>query len=261
MPVTFVIGRAGSGSLVVLGAGSEVTANGYLYVGRAEGGLLAVESQAIVNAGSVGSGAAIGDGNGTLASLTGGLGVLELTTGGTFADSGTLVIGGNGASGLASVDDSLLEATAQIFLGVGSTISGQYYTGTGTLEISDAGTVELAGTAHTGTGIGVGNAAGSNGLVTVTGTASLLNAENNLLDIGNASTGTVMVSQGGSVFAASPGPGYAAIVLGNTPTGAGTLSVDGASSVTAQGALTVGFAGTGTVAITNGASVASIVKR
>ena len=249
------IGRVGAGTLLVSDPGSTFTANGLLYVGRAQSGVLAIENSGVVFAGA-GSDVTIGVGNGTLASLTGGVALAEITSGGSLMDSGSLVVGGNGVNGFLDVTGGLVDAANQLLIGVGSTIAGSYYTGSGTIEIGAGGTIDITGTAHPGsTGVSVGSAAGATGVIQIGGSNSTLNVGANLLTIGSSGTGDIALTQGGTLLAASPGTGFGAIVLGNSASGVGTLTVDGQSGATAVGALTVGFSGTGTVAITNGGSI------
>ncbi|MBV9783263.1 MAG: Hint domain-containing protein [Acidisphaera sp.] len=252
------IGRAGNATLTVTDPGSSFTANGNMYVGRSGASTLSIENYGNLTAGSGGT-FSVGVGNSTTATNIGGTGTATVTTNGTLNDLGLFDLGGNGVSGTVNVNGGgLVKAAGQIRIGVGSTIAGTYYTGNGTLDIGAGGTVELNEVATPGTsGLSAGTSMGSNAVVNVTGAGALLNLENNLLNIGNSGTASVTVSQGGSIEAAAPGSGYAAIVLGNNTGGVGTLTLDGASSATATGPLTVGFNGTGMLALSNGGSLSA----
>src|SRR5690606_31521636 len=90
---------------------------------------------------------------------------------------------------------------ATIAEGAGATIAGVAIVGgtadaEGSLNIVSGGTMTVAGTGRYGTGLIVGNVAGSEGEVTVSGAGSLLTV-NGGTQIGNSGTGSLSVLDGG----------------------------------------------------------------
>lgn len=116
-------------------------------------------------------------------------------------------------------------------------------TGTGTLVIDNGGIVVPAI-------VQVGRAAGSVGSVTVSGAGSNLTSTGSIMQIGFEGTGTVTVSDGASLDTA------AGLVIGHFGGSEGTLTVSGpGTSWTTANQVTVGSQGTGTVSLSDGASV------
>jgi T5SS/PEP-CTERM-associated repeat protein len=236
----------GSGAVTVDGAGSTFTANNILYVGADGNGSLA-----ITNAGSVVSniGTLIGDqagstgtatvgGTGSNLSTTGdlyvgnaGSGSLALTNGGAVSAADIYVGANSGALGLLTLD------------GAGSTVTtpGQFevgITGTGIFAITNGGhATDNFGTIGNSPGTGTGSAS-------VDGVGSIWD-NTAALHIGDATTGTLTVTNGGVVNSTD---GY----LATFSTGNGSANIDGAGSAwNVSGALYVGYAGTGEVLLSN----------
>ncbi|KKB10968.1 hypothetical protein VE25_15155 [Devosia geojensis] len=115
--------------------------------------------------------------------------------------------------------------------------------GAGTLIVENGGIVIPAV-------VQVGRLAGSNGTVTVTGAGSNLTSTGSIMQIGLEGTGVVTVSGGASLDTA------AGLVIGHFAGGEGTLNVSGPGTTwTTANQVTVGSQGTGTVNLTDGASV------
>ena len=96
----------------------------------------------------------------------------------------------------------------------------------------------------------VGLAAGSNGAVTVTGPGSTwFNGTSGGLNIGSFGTGSLTITNGGTVINITP----TAANIGNAPGSLGTVRVAGAgSSWTNVFGLNIGNLGTGTLTIAEG---------
>ena len=117
-------------------------------------------------------------------------------------------------------------------------------TGTGTLIVRNGGEV------RNGTGV-IGQNAGSEGTVTITGAGSEW-VNLNDLRVGNAGNGTLTVENGGVVFNAL---GY----IGADETATGTVTVTGAGSQWLNSTdLRVGNDGTGTLTVSDGAAVSNV---
>ena len=118
-----------------------------------------------------------------------------------------------------------------------------YQTGDGSLTINGGSSVR-ARTAY------LGNLAGLTGTVSVTGSGSAFNPRT--LYVGNSGTGNISIASGGSVTTNS----FA--YLGYNTGSAGTVTVDGTGSGFYNNwPLMVGYSGSGTLSVTNGASVTS----
>ena len=116
--------------------------------------------------------------------------------------------------------------------------------GGGTLSIANGGGVSVSSSFGYSY---IGNYAGSTGVVTVDGAGSALTS-GEYLYIGNSGSGTLSITNGGSV---SVGNSY----IGNYAGSTGVVMVDGTGSTWSSGGLTVG--GNGRLSITNGGSVSS----
>ena len=268
-----------SGTVNVTGAGSSVTANGFVYVGRGGTGALTVSAGATFNGGAAASGsvasASISIGDSTAASASsqqfGGTGTAQVTTAATLHSLGNLNIGANGTTGSLTVDgtSSVARADGTIAVGTGTDRVG----GKGTLTVQNGGTAR-AGTAATGSaGIAIGSGmSGQTGTATVTGVGSLLDANGFRISLGTATTsagattggaGTLTISNGAHALA---GANYsnteAALAVGAVAGGTGTISITGTGSeLIASGAAIIGGTnsgsgitqgGTGTVSVTAG---------
>jgi fibronectin-binding autotransporter adhesin len=214
-----------TGAATVTGTGSNWTNDGFLYVGSPGSGTLTVDNGGSATAQNLF--ASLGDlfGNGTIIAK-GAVLDTKLVFDGTHGLSQSLAFGTGGALNL-SVD-------SYSTLGAG-------HKGTGTLWIADGVTVASL------TGI-IGNAFGSNGTATVTGTASTW-TNNRDLYVGNSGSGTLNIQAGGQVSNINGCIGY---LSGST----GTAIVTGAGSKwTNIIDLCVGDSGSGTLTVENGGSV------
>ena len=253
------VGVLGSGTLSVLNGGSvAVGALGTFYNNGTtfNSGGIGVGQSAGANGTVIvsGAGSQLSTLNG-MAVGKGGQGLLDILNGGTVlveangigvgqtadaASSGTVIVGGSGAP--AALD---FAATAG-GLAVGSASQG-------TLIVADNGTVNLDGTGY----LTIGSAAGSTGSVVVGGTAAsaVINIGTEGLTVGNTGTGYLTVNSLGTVALTGTGP----ILLGQNAGAVGTMTVNGTSAVVTLGVTTnglgVGDAGQGVVQVLNGGSV------
>lgn len=117
------------------------------------------------------------------------------------------------------------------------------YSGTGTLDVA-------AGAVAGATPVTLGNFAGSSGTVNVDGAGSVFTAAGSLT-IGEHGTGTLKVSNAGQVHASNTAS--VNVTVGHYAGATGTVTIDGSGSqLIANGLVTVGAAGTGTVTLTSG---------
>ena len=180
---------------------------------------------------------------------------------------GNLAVGYQ-SSGSLVVENGAAIATANGYIGynAGSTGTatvtgpGSTWTNSGTINVGNYGTGSLSVTnggvvsGPSGATVYVGYNPGSTGTVIVDGAGSQLNPF--ALSIGQFGTGVGRIINGGSAHAQSVSVGLSAAVSGWTPTGPGTLYVDGSgSTVLYNSSLYVGHQGDGSLIITNGANV------
>lgn len=210
-----------SGTLTVSGANSLVTTSGGASVGRTGQGLMEV-----LNGGTV--------------ALTGTRGILVGVSAGSV---GTIIVSGIGAL--------INEGTAGTGIGIGRA-------GTGTVEVQNGGTISLNGTASAN-GIGIGQTAGAQGYLLVSGSGALLSLNTPLsgISVGSGGQGTLDVEAGGTVSIIGTGIG-----IGNqATTGNGTVIVAGTgSSITTfgtAGRISVGSIGSGVLNINGGGVVSA----
>nr|WP_281167854.1 autotransporter domain-containing protein [Amorphus coralli] len=257
----FNIGEANTGTLTIAEGGSVSVVNGSGLVALAGGpagsGTLiigAVEGEAVVAPGTLSASALnFGAGTGTLVfnhtsdsytfatRLTGGSG--------TGADidhlAGATILSGDssGYAGVTTVSGGTLQVTGG--LGGDTVTVGNRNGDVATLRIADGGEV----TNGEGT---IGDDAGSDGTVTVTGAGSTWTNSDDLY-VGYSGTGKLTVSDGGSVFNE-----YG--ILGDDPGSDGTVSVTGAGSTwTNSEVVDVGSSGTGRLTISNGGTVSNTI--
>jgi outer membrane autotransporter protein len=191
---------------------------------------------------------------GTAEVSTGGNVSQALTLGSAFGNTGTLSIFGGGqlTSGAASNLGLAAGATGTAIIdGAGSfwrinnalTVGS---TGNGTINITNGGLLHTA----TGAVVTLGSASGSLGGVTVDGIGSTFlgnsPTNNTVLRIGGIGTGTLTVSNGGTVS------NFGSISLAVFAGGTGNMTIAGAGSSVSTGSVTIGSAGQGTLSILNG---------
>jgi collagen type I/II/III/V/XI/XXIV/XXVII alpha len=243
---------------LTIAAGGTLTGTGTLPAGT---DAVAIAAAAGTN-GSVlvsGAGALLSGGIDGIAVGGAGSGTLSVAAGGTVLASGAgyadfepaLLLGGTaGGRGAVTVDGAAARLDAAGEINVGAY-------GAGVLTVENAGTVAVTGTVPDGKpGIAIGdNLATASGTVTVSGGNALLDAGRYRLSVGNIGSGTLLVTQGAIVLASAAGytDGEDALHLGYYSGGSGSVTVTGAgSTLGADGALLVGVAGTGTLAVSNG---------
>jgi T5SS/PEP-CTERM-associated repeat protein len=166
-----------------------------------------------------------------------------------FSNSGALTIRNGGKLNTASGTLGLSAGSSGSVTvgGIGSnwSTSGSFtagFGGTGVLLIQSGGAVS-----NTDSVIGLN--AGSIGKVTVDGNGSIWTVSN-FLTIGNRGNGTLSIQNGGKANT------YSDIALGATVGSTGTVTVNGVGSTwTNSGGVDVGYSGTGTLLIQNGAVV------
>ena len=278
------VGQRGNASLTISDAGSSVTANGGMYVGRAGTGALVVE-----NSGSLAVLSDAGGGNGYLdignAGLTngnslyvGGSGSAQISTGGSVFAQGNVSVGSSGDSGSLAVNKGgVLTAGQRLLIGTtvtipagGSelTISGTTvvpnalaFSGAGIVNIGAGSTVLANGTSIVAAGtsdVVVGSDVGATGVLNVTGAGATLNSNGFRMSVGGSGAGTVLVSQGGTVLTGTQFATDAAINVGSNAGATGAITVtDLGSSIKASGQISVGLSGAGSLTIENQATVIS----
>ena len=206
------------------------------------------------------TGGTLADSFGTVGNLAGGLGMVTVTgAGSNWSNAGSVVVGGLGTGTLTIQDGGTVNSGGgSVGLSVGSTgtvlVTGLGSSwingpsgglnigsfGTGTLMIANGGKV-INITAFTAN---IGNGAGSQGSVTVTGAGSTWSNSSGV-NIGNLGTGTLTIANGGVVT----GP----IVIAKNAGAIGTLNIGAGAGnpAAAPGTLTapsLAFgAGTGTL--------------
>ena len=210
---------------------------------------------------TVQNGGTLTDFGGFVGNLPGSQGTVTVSgAGSTWTNTGTIVVGGLGTGTLTIQDGGVVNSGGggSVGLAAGSTgtvtVTGPGSTwnnspggglnigsfGTGTLTIANGGTV-INNTAFTAN---IGNGAGSQGTVTVTGAGSTWSNSSGV-NIGNLGTGTLTIADGGVVN----GP----VVIATNAGAIGTLNIGAGAGnpAAAPGTLTapsVAFgAGTGTI--------------
>ena len=269
------------GTVTVTGAGSSITAAGFVSVGRAGTGTLLVDQGGSFTGGSpivadgIGPNAAapvlIGDGTPNVNSVTG-LPNSPLYFGGTAS---ARVVNGSTLHSLGNLDVGRRGSTGSLLIDSGSTVTADTETliGSSTDRPGAVGTLTVQGGAQLKTGanvvtaaagLGIGTDAGNTGTVTVTGTGSRIDSGSTRVTVGNSGgTGTLNVLAGASV---TSGAGYAdteaAFSVASRAASTGTVVINGAgSSLVAAGQAVIGgnnsgpgaaVGGTGTVSIASG---------
>ena len=227
------IGYAGtSGTVSVASNGALISAGG-IGVGHTGPGTLDVLSGGTVD--SIGNGMAVGQA---------GSGLLEIQAGGTVIDSspghGISIAQTLGSSGTILVTGSraLLSITAATNgFGIGAA-------GSGLLDIESGGVVALN---STGFGIAVGQTVGASGTIIVDGTASVLSlgTTTSIFDIGSAGSGKLLVENSGEVLMNGTA-GLAAGFSGAT----GSITVTNNGTLLAASGIVIGNSGTGFLNVT-----------
>jgi autotransporter family porin len=278
--VSLQVGRQGTGTVTVDGAGSQLQLTGLMYAGRAGIGTVTLTNGASLTETAVGTGNGSNFGTGgSNPFLTGGTGTLNVLSGSTATFGDSLGFGQNGATGVGLVSDATLSVGGLIRLGSGTTAPG----GKGTLTIEDGGVVRDTAAADTSTAyVLLGNTAGTTGTVGVDGWGSILDAGANAIDVGRIGTGTLTASNhglitstgltvgdrgdgtldltgGAAAIAKSPSGNEAALSVGAEAGGTGSISVSGhGSTLIAVGEAVLGGTYTGTGAVAGGTGDVSV---
>ncbi len=245
-----------TGIATVDGSGSSWRNSGsYFYVGRSGTGILE-----IINGGSVitTAGSFIGTSSGSSGTVT------VTGEGSSWENSGNFYIGNGGTGELTVTNKGSVTTTGtSTFIGTGSESSGsvtidgegaswanagKFYvgnSGTGTLTVTNGGSFT-----NTGGYNYIGYKAGASGAVAVDGEGSSWTNTGNLY-VGDEGTGSLTISNGGSVTSSSA-------FIGKDTGGIGTVNVDGKDATwTNSSFLYVGDEGTGSLTVSNGGSVTS----
>ena len=265
--VSLQVGRQGTGTVTVDGAGSQLQLTGLMYAGRAGTGTVTLSNGASLTETAVGTGNGSNFGTGgSTPFLTGGTGTLNVLSDSTATFGDSLGFGQNGATGVGLVSDATLSVGGLIRLGSGTTAPG----GKGTLTIEDGGVVRDTAAADTSTAyVLLGNTAGTTGTVSVDGWGSLLDAGANAIDVGRIGMGTLTASDyglitstgltvgdhgngtlsltsGAAAIAKSPSGNGAALSVGAHAGGTGSISISGhGSALIAAGEAVLGGTDTG----------------
>ena len=259
--VTATIGSLGGGedavgTVEVTGAGSNWTLGDALNIGDSGTAELAIADGGVVTADTVLLGLSAG-GTGT-ATVSGAGSRLQ-------ADIGLAV--GNGGSGSLAIGDGGVVESGESRLGTAAggqgevTVdgAGSAWSVDGHLVVGDLGGGNLdvtGGGAVAASGQGMlGHTAGSTGSVGVIGAGSTL-VFGDALQVGREGTGELVIADGGAASLAPSSPAAAYLSIAAREGSAGTMRVTGAgSSWTGRDGIIVGEAGTGTLAVEDGAVV------
>jgi fibronectin-binding autotransporter adhesin len=272
----FLGGASGAlGTLVVTGPYTTMELAGGLNIGAGGTGHFTLSAGADAELGvdfdaSSGSTAMI------VGSSAGGIGTAVITGAGTrFASNiyGAVTVGGSGtgtmtiSAGATANFGELNIATAATgnvtVTGVGSTLQLHEaalvgYGASGTLQILAGAHMAMAGNASNV--LAMGELAGSNGKLVVSGAGSVLSADNDQTQVGFSGTGSAVISAGGVVTSGAPTSSATntAVFIGTEAGSVGTATVENAtSSWTAHGEFDVGYFGTGTLLVESGGAVSS----
>ena len=205
----------------------------------------------------LGTGASVSNGTGNLTVQNGGQVVVSAA-----ADASTsyFQLGATaGTSGTAQVNGS----TSVLFVTSNSGAVG--LAGTGALSVANGGAARF-GTSNNGLNpaLSIGVRGGASGTVSVAGAGSTLTATGSLV-VGSAGSGTLRILGSASVASSAVTAAQAALAVAAAPGGAGSLTIDGASSqLVASGQAVIGgdnrgggfsVGGQGTVAVTGGGTL------
>ncbi len=190
----------------------------------------------------------------------------QLNSGGIVdVESGTLAIqnGGTVSANVGYIGYNGGSNGSVTVSGAGSTWANQLlwvgYSGAGSLLINNGAAVSDT-FASIGMGDYIGYGAGSSGVVTVSGSGSTW-SDNGGLWVGNSGSGTLLVTNGGGVTVTAVGSYGYGIAIGSSSssgTGSGIVTVTGSgSSFDNKNSFLIGNGGTGTLLITDGASVST----
>ena len=253
-------GSGSKGVAAVDGAGSKWIGYGIFRVGWSGNGMLSITNGASVNAAETW----VGVNAGSTGMIDFGENGGTLTTGALFASPSQLAGAGTVITqGLVSDIDLRFDLTHGLAQAIPFQQPGQNVmvnlNATGTADALGAGWKDhgslsiqdgIVASSYQGY---VGYGSGSTGVVTVSGSGSTWNVERGLLSVGHEGSGSLSITNGGSVTCTEC---YS--YIGNYPNSKGIVTVDGAGSIwTTTYPMYVGNSGSGTLAITNGGSVSA----
>lgn len=271
-------GPGSAATITVTGAGSSITAQGYVYIGRAGAGTLLVDQGGSFTGGgaSVGGGTgvsnltaiAIGDGTAGVNAFTGiansplyfgGTSAARIANGSVLHSLGNLNVGRRGTTGSLVVDTgSTVTADTETQIGSGTDRPGA----AGTLAVQGGSILKTGGNVVTGLpGLRIGGDMGNTGTVTVTGTGSQIDSGSARITVGaTGGTGMLNVLAGAKV---TSGAGYvdteAALALGAGTGATGTVMIGGAgSSLVAAGQAVLAGSNSGTGLTAGGIGTLSV---
>ena len=125
------------------------------------------------------------------------------------------------------------------------------YYGSGTLNVSNFGNVDVSGEdGSDGVAVYLGRHGGSSGTLSLD-TNSTMSVDNGALAVGYLGTGTLSITNGGNLDVAGEDKNFG-VYLGYNGSATGTATVDDSSFYIDNGALAVGYNGTGVLTIQNG---------
>ena len=231
----------GEGTVSITGAGSSLTNTGSdLVVGLITTGL--VVGNAGIGSLSVTSGGRLTTTGLVVGNETGSTGTVVVDgTSSTFTSTGNITLGNNG-SALLSVQNG-----GSVTIGSGSTILvGSGSGSTGTLTVASGAAVSTPA-------MDIGVLTGAQGLATINGKGSTLKVAQSLI-VGDSGTGSLSVTNGGTVDASTAGSTTVAL----SPGSKGSISVDGIGSTLLTGNILALGQNSGTsplLNITNGGTV------
>lgn len=239
------IGSGGNGTLLIQDGGTVTNDTGFVGNGPSEQGEVTVS-------GHDGSGnASTWTNNGDLVVGQSGTGTLLIENGGLVSNAGAYIGADTGSQGDITISGRDVNGNASTWTSTGSVYIGD--SGTGALNINDGGVVNSALAI-------IGNSSGGTGTVTVSGHDSNGNASTwnntNQIYVGMDGTGTLRILDGGVV---NSGQG----LIGYSGAGPNSVTVSGrdingnASTWNAANNIYVGFSGSGTLNVADGAAVAT----
>ncbi|MDO8978799.1 MAG: autotransporter outer membrane beta-barrel domain-containing protein [Afipia sp.] len=239
------IGTPGGGTLNITGGGTVTNDTGLIGNGASDQGTVTVSGR------DASGNASTWTNNGDLVVGQDGKGTLNIGSGGQVSNADGYIGSGAGSQGNVTVSGHDASGNASTWTSTGTLYVGE--NGQGSLAIQDGGVVNSA--------LGsIGNSSGGAGTVTVSGrdvngNASTWNITNQIY-IGADGTGTLSILNGGVV---NSGQG----LIGYNNAGSNSVTVSGrdingnASTWNAANNIYVGFSGSGTLNVADGAAVAT----
>ena len=163
-----VVGRSGTGTVVIDGANSLLRAAGPVQVGLGGAGTLVLENGATLDAGTAASGMNIGRGASGNTTNIGGSGTGTIETGATLISHSGLNVGGYGVNGSLGLTGAYATIAAGVNIGLGNIIAGATVGGSGTMSIGAGGTI-IAQAGSAGIAALLVGSGGGDGTVSLTG--------------------------------------------------------------------------------------------